>query len=390
MRARFWVPLLSVSVLAGCASTRKPNELIALENLRQAPALSDPDRRAFDLLAAADNLMVQSSRAWEHHDAYATRRDALMGQIEMKTALALMEQERLTAKLSQLDAELGISQEEEERLESELGTAEEEVTLLERLNAAKRATAAERKALSEQADSAKRQAATEKRKAEAANAIRVLELTLKVAETVDASRYAKAPYTAATGMLQDAHQAFDAGRWDDALTRTTLAQAEADKATALARPQYEKASQALSNQARDRALEADATAIEGVETRLVRQGDLQRLVLVIPGVFPDRRSAIRPERAKIIDAIKDLLGRYPTYPLQLTGYADEPGKADDLAALSLARANAVYWALVARGIDPKRMSVEGKATSSSAGDARVELSILYSGPHRDPPLSAAH
>jgi outer membrane protein OmpA-like peptidoglycan-associated protein len=191
-------------------------------------------------------------------------------------------------------------------------------------------------------------------------------------------------------MLQEAHKVFDAGQWDDAITRVTLAQTEAEKGIALARPQYERAAQALTNQARDRELELDATAISGLGTRLERQGDLQRLVLVFRGLFANRRAALQPDEAKIVEAVRDLLKKYPTYPLQLTGYADEPGKADDLAALSLARANALYWALVARGIDPKRMSIEGKAAAGPGADARVELSILYHGADGASPVSAAH
>ncbi|HVV50818.1 MAG TPA: OmpA family protein, partial [Polyangia bacterium] len=250
----------------------------------------------------------------------------------------------------------------------------------------------EKKALSEREDVVKKQAATErqkaaaeaaneKRKAEAQHGIRVLELTLKIAETVDAPHYAKAAYTAATGMLQDAHKELDAGHWDESLARATLAQAEAEKGIAEARPLYEKATQAISNRARDRELEADATGIAGIETRLEREGDLQRLVLVFHGLFADRQAQLRPEQAKVVDAVKELLNKYPTYPLQLTGYAPSAAgtaaaKDDAAPALSLARANALYWALVGRGIDPKRMNVDGKP-SGAGGDSRVELAILY-------------
>jgi outer membrane protein OmpA-like peptidoglycan-associated protein len=386
-------PLVFSVGASGCAATPKPKEIIALEDLRTDPTLSNPDRHAFDLLAAADALLVQASRAWEHHDAYAARRDALMGQIKMKTALALLQAEHTSSKLAELDAELAISKDEESRLDNELATAQEEVKLLERLQTMRASVAAEKKALSEQADVAKKQAATErqkaaaeaaaeKRKAEALHGIRVLELTLKIAETVDAPHYAKAAYTAANGMLQDAHKELDAGHWDESLARATLAQAEAEKGIAEARPQYEKATQALSNQARDRALEADATTIAGIETRLEREGDLQRLVLVLHGLFADKQAALRPEQAKVVDAVKELLNKYPTYPLQLVGYAPAPaaaGKDEVAPALSLARANAVYWALVGRGIDPKRMSVDGKGASGANADPRVELVILYHG-----------
>jgi outer membrane protein OmpA-like peptidoglycan-associated protein len=403
MRVRALASRLTVSVAVpfllgpGCAATPKPKEIVALEDLRADPTLSDPDRRAFDLLAAADALLVQASRAWEHHDAYAARRDALMGQIKMKTALALMRAQRLGSKVAELDTELAISSEEAGRLDAELATAKEEVALLESLQKMKAATLAERKAISAEADASKKQATAEKHKADALHGIRVLELTLKIAETVEAPAYAKVQDTAAQGMLQDAHKEFDGGHWDEAVARVTLAQAEAEKAIALARPQYEKAAHTLSNRARDRELEADATAIGGVETRLERDGDLLRLVLVLRGLFGDKHAALRPEQAKTVDAVKDLLNKYPTYPLQLTGFTDEPGKteagkteagktnagksdpgmAGDQAALSQARANAVYWALVGRGIDPKRISVDGK--SAGAAGSRIELSILYHG-----------
>ena len=188
-------------------------------------------------------------------------------------------------------------------------------------------------------------------------------------------------------MLQDAHKEFDAGHWDEAAARSTLAQAEAEGAIAIARPQYERAAQAMSNHARDRELEADATSIPGVQTRLERQGDLQRLVLVFPGLFVDRQATLRPEGAKTLGAVKDLLNKYPTYPLQLTCFTEGQGKQDELVARSLARANAVFWALVGQGVDPKRMSVDGKgsanpnvdgsATAHVTENAHVELSVLY-------------
>jgi outer membrane protein OmpA-like peptidoglycan-associated protein len=392
--------LLGVALGLGpsCASSPKPKELVALEDLRSNPRLSDPDRQAFDLLAAADGLLVLASREWEARNPVAARRDALMGQIKMKTALALLEAERTRARVAQLDEELSISRDEEERLDAQLATAQEETALLERLQAMKLASAAQKKAFSEAVDTAKKQAATErqrlteqlaadKRKAEALDGIRVLELTLKIAETVDAPHYAKAKYVAASGMLQDAHKEFDAGHWDESAARSTLARAEAESGIALARPQYEKATQAMSNRARDRELEADATSIAGVQTRLERERDLQRLVLVFHGLFGDRQTALRPEGAKLVEAVKDLLEKYPTYPLQLTGFTEGQGKPEELVARSLARANAVFWALVGQGIDPKRLSVDGKGSprppadgSSSAHateDARVELSILY-------------
>ena len=137
--------------------------------------------------------------------------------------------------------------------------------------------AAERKALAEKYETARKQAVTErqklaeqlaaeKRRAAALDGIRRTELAIRTAETVEAQRYAKPKYVAATSMLQEAHKEFDAGRWDETLTRTALALTEAEEGIKLARPRYEAATATLNDRARDRALEADATAVPGVKT----------------------------------------------------------------------------------------------------------------------------
>lgn len=389
---------LALVFLVGCATPPKLSEIVALEKLRTDPTLSDPDRRAFDLLAASDALLVRSSGEWEHRKIQAAREDALMGQIKMKTAVAILQAEQAAGRVAELDAALAVARDEAGRLDDQLATAQEEVDLLERLRATKASAAKERATLSAQADVAKKKAETErqrfseqlaaaKRRADALDGLRRAELAVKTADTVDAGLLAKAKYGAAVAMLQEAHKEFDAGHWDETLARTTLAESEAQAGITLARPQYEKAAQVLSNRARDRALEMDATALPGVAIRLSRDGDLQRLVLIFHGLFADKSSTMLPDGAKALDQVKELLAKYPTYPLQLTGFTDDQGKPDALVAISLARSNAVYWALVARGIDPKRISVDGKGPANAIADnstpsgraenSRVELSILY-------------
>ncbi|HTA21319.1 MAG TPA: OmpA family protein [Polyangia bacterium] len=367
--------LISLLACAGfaCASGPRPKELLALEQLRTDPTLSDTDRQAFDLLAAADALLLRAEIDWDHHDRYATRRDALMGQIKMKTALALIERQRAADRTAQLGAEQALADDEYADLSDRLAVVHEQVALLERFQAATTTASRERQALSSQI-------AAERQRADALDGLRRAELALRAAETVDASTYAKAKDTAAAGMLQQAHKDFDAGHWDAVLTGTALATMEAEQAIAIARPSYEAASTALTIRARDRALEGDATAISTLRTRLERDGDLQRLVLVLDGLFTPKRSVLTPDEAKVLDPVKDLLAKYPTYPIQIAAFPEEQATSEAFAALALARANAVYWALVSRGIDPKRLSVDVKGAAAQTGrgkDARVELSILY-------------
>ena len=90
---------------------------MTLEQLRADPTLSESDRKAFDLLAVADNLMVRAEGEWKHRNSAGARRDVLMGQIEMKTALALLQIEHAQSHLAQLDAELAIAWDEQARLD---------------------------------------------------------------------------------------------------------------------------------------------------------------------------------------------------------------------------------------------------------------------------------
>src|SRR5207253_11024454 len=85
---------VAVFLNPGCAARQRPKELVALEKLRANPTLSDSDRRAFDLLAAADDLLLRAEGEWEHGSLERARKYALMGKIKMETALAIRDAER--------------------------------------------------------------------------------------------------------------------------------------------------------------------------------------------------------------------------------------------------------------------------------------------------------
>jgi outer membrane protein OmpA-like peptidoglycan-associated protein len=389
---------LGLFACSGCAAHTRPPELVAFEKLRSDPMLSDADRRAFDLLAAADDLLVRVEGEWERNDAAGVRRDALMGQIKMKTALAILQAEHERQRIANLDAALDLARDEQARLDEQLETAREEVVLLERFRTTKQSVEEERRSFSAEIEKTRKQAlverqrlaeqlAAEKVRAQALEGLRNAELAVRAAETVDAPRFAKAKYAAATVMLQNAHKAWDAGRWDEVIERTASCRTEAETGASMARPQYEKATESINARARDRALEADATALPGVATRLERDGDLQRLVLVPRDLFADGQAVLLPKGAAVADAVDGLLGKYPSYAVQISGVAVDGAKPADRAALALARANAVFWALVSRGIDARRLRIDAPsvvdpsptatAPSEWSRRGRVELAILY-------------
>ena len=73
----------------------------------------------------------------------------------------------------------------------------------------------------------------------------------------------------------------------------------------------------------------------------------------------------------VLDAVAGLLKKYPTYSVQVIGHTDNKGKSGELVALSLARAQSVFSALVTRGVDPKRLMVAARAATSPSATTRA-------------------
>ena len=95
-----------------------------------------------------------------------------------------------------------------------------------------------------------------------------------------------------------------------------VAKRNADKATEISKPLYEQAEQTTQNKARDEALARDASGINGTDVRLERRGDLQRLVIAVPELFSKRKPEIAAGHDGVIDALAELIKKYPTYPVQ--------------------------------------------------------------------------
>src|SRR4051794_19786947 len=108
-------------LLAGCAAAPKPPELEAFEKLQaQTSPIEAARKRNPELVDEADKLFAQSRREWEKKDLEESRRDALMGTVKLKTALALVEQDRSKARIQAANGQLARSEDEYSRLAKEL------------------------------------------------------------------------------------------------------------------------------------------------------------------------------------------------------------------------------------------------------------------------------
>jgi len=379
------------ALVAACATPPKPRELDTYEALRKNANIQEAAKKSPSLIAASEKLGERSIEEWQSNDLEESRRDALMAHIKLKTALAVLEQEQLKAKISALSAEQARAQEEYTDLAEKLASETEKLTLVQKNIEVSKTAAADKQRLSQQMTTEVQKAQAEQQRLTLQLAseqkIKAAQLALRTAETVDASKYAKAEYSAANDMLAKADAEMKQNDFAGAQASAEVAKKNADKATEIAKPLYEQAEQTSQNKARDEALSRDAYAISGADVRLERRGDLQRLVIAIPALFSKRQPSIAPGFDTVLTAVAELIKKYPTYPVQIIGYTDNKGKSSELLAISAARAQAVLTALATRGVETRRLMTSGlgaddprfdnKSVAGRAKNNRVEIVFLY-------------
>ncbi len=393
---RFLAPLAAVSVFfgllaMGCATPPKPRELEVLERLRADPAAGPAAKKAPALVKSADDFLKRSREQWQDKDLAESANSALMGQIKLKNAMAQAEQEKASARIRQAQDDAEDVQEEQEKVQKDLDDMNEKIGLLRKLHeqtAQSAEAAAERKALEAQMEAEKKalaeQAEQEKVKAATAEKISDAELALKSADTVQAATYAKAEYTSAADTLARAQQEMQQGSFQAAQMSADIAKKKATEAMELAKPEYTKKAQTEENRARIESLWKDASTIPGIEARRDVRGSLQRLILSVPSdmLFVRKQTVIHPTKQAMLGPIAEVVKKYPQYPVQVVGYTDARGNAN--LALSLARAQSVYTALLTHGVEARRMMASGQGGADPIAGGRdrkrnnrIEIIFLY-------------
>jgi outer membrane protein OmpA-like peptidoglycan-associated protein len=372
--------LAALPLFAACATAPKPNELDAFEKLKQSPNYSAAQRRSPELVADAERLFTKSQEEWQDHSLEESRRDALMGSIKLKTALALVEYDQSKVRADKASADLRTVEDEYSRVNKDLQATNEQIALLQKLKETSSQAAMQQEKM-------RREMAEQQAQGQARDKLAAAELALKGADTVNAAEFAKVEYLAAQDTLARAQAQLKAGDYTTAAMTADAARDQANRATQTAKPTYEQQQSSQSSQARNEALGRELSSIPGVQVRLERRGDVQRAALPLRGLFARKSTVITPGNEGSLDALAAVMKKYPTYNVLVVGFTDNRGKRDELLALSQARATAVYSALVSRGVEAKRMVVTGNGADepvsdnkSPAGRAlnnRVEVVFLY-------------
>jgi outer membrane protein OmpA-like peptidoglycan-associated protein len=388
---RLGAAALVATLALACATPPRPRELDAYDAIRKDPNLAAATKRSPDLVTSSDKLGQKANEEWQSNDLEESRRDALMAQIKLKTALSLTEQDRLKSKIEKLSSDQAAAEEELASVSKDLASETEKLTLLQKYLEARKTADADKQRLSAQMTSEQQKAEAEQQRLSQQLAteqkIAAAQLALHTAETVDATKYASAEYRAASDMIVKAQAELKESAFAPAQASAEVAKKNADRAAEISKPLYEQAEQASQNKMRDDALSRDASGIAGVSVRLDRRGDLQRLVLAIPDLFVKKQTTLAPGHDGVLDGLAQLVKKYPTYPVQVIGHTDNRGKSGELVALSAARAQAVYSALISRGVEANRLMPSGvggdeplENNHSAAGRAknnRIEIVFLY-------------
>ena len=366
--------------LAACATPPKPNELDTFEKLKQSANYQAAQKRAPDMVAASEQLFTRSQEEWQSNDLEDSRRDALLGSIKLKTALALVEYDQSKVRADKATGDLRSVEDEYSRVNKDLQATNEQIALLQRLKDTSSNAAVQQEKM-------KRELETQQAQGAAQNKLAAAELALKGADQVNAAEYAKVEYLSAQDTLARAQAQFKAGDFAIAAQTADAARDQANRATQTAKPTYEQSASTTQSQARNEALARDLSGVPGVQIRLDRRGDVQRAAVPLRGLFARKSTVLTPGNDGVIDGIANVMKKYPTYNVLVVGYTDNRGRRDDQLALSQARATAVYSALVSRGVEAKRMVVSGngsdepvsdnKTTAGRALNNRVEVIFLY-------------
>lgn len=386
----FVVAMSAVSI--GCATPPKPRELVSFEQLRLDPDLPAARKKAPDLCKRADKAFAAATDKWQSNDLNDSVNAALVGQIYTRHALALVDQDKSNARIAESEDALASIGEEQDKVQKDLDDMNEKIGLLqknvqknEEMKALEAQLAADRKANEDKLSQ-------EKLRAETGDKVSEAELAIKTAETVNAAKYAPELYASAKQILAKAQAEMQAGQMQQAQSSAAIAKKTADDAAAAAKPSYARDSKAEENRKKADALFADALRIPGVGVRRDVRGSLQRIIIAVPAdlLFVKKQTVIGPGKDALLDPIAELIKKkeFEDFPVQVVGHTDSKGGSQSsLLAMSGARAQSVFNALVTRGVDVRRMMASGQGGAepvadgrSSAGRAknhRVEVVFLY-------------
>jgi len=279
--------------------------------------------------------------------------------------------------------ELASTNTQHQDLLAKIEDADEQLRLHSQLSAAKKAAKDKAAAFQAKLSEAQKKQEQEKRLAEAQKKVGESQLALKMADTVEAAKFARTDYASAQTLVVRAQAALKANNATDATATAQLAKTKAEAAYNAARPLYMKAKATAKRQARNQALQKDAGAISGVTVKMKAVGQTQQLIFPVIHLFNRSKATPRAEKITILNEIGNLLKKYPEIPVIVNGYTSYRVRRSQRFAVSQARAQQVASHFVSMGVAFKRMAIAGQGSENLYGrrrskvNDRVEVILLF-------------
>jgi outer membrane protein OmpA-like peptidoglycan-associated protein len=382
-RALFSLLSLTLVGLVGCATAPKPKELIDLEAMRETREYRRAEEDQADLVTESNAAHKKAVSFWEDEEMDLSKHWAILATTKLRTALSLMGQVAAKQKVADNQKRLAEIQAQHKDVLAKIKEADEQLKLYGQLDSARKAAREKEEALKAKLTEAQQREEQQKKLAEAQKKVADAQVAMKMADTVEAEKYAQSDYAGARALMVRAEAALKAENATDASTTADMAKTKAQGAYAAARPKYLAAKKTAERQAQNQALQKDAASIGGVTVKVKTIGQTQQLIIPVLDLFRGYKAVPRPARIATLNDIGNLLKKYPDYPVLVHGYTSGRIRRTQKFAVSQARAQQVASHFVSMGVDIKRMAVSGQGDSNlvakrwSTLNDRVEVILLF-------------
>lgn len=345
------IAALCAVVALGCTRTAKPVELVAYEHRARAQYKSTLEVRQPDLLKQSRAAHQQAVAAWRRKDVDAVIHYTRLADIHWRTAEALSHTKDLKDASVAWRRQAAQHAQSRALAEERLAAVERDIRRLERLST-----------LRNELVKVKRTARQEKQAAAARQRIDAAMKQLRTAESLDAERHAAGALNKARQSLQNAFDAFNAGRYADAGTAADLARSDAADAAEEARPVHDAEAEQRAVDAELRKMLEEIASAPWADARIEQRG----LVVSLRELFAPNKA--RLGRTTRVEPVAALAKGHPKFPMVIEGHTDNRGVSDVNARLSTARAEAIAGVLAEMGVAADRMQVAGRGDAEPVAD----------------------
>jgi outer membrane protein OmpA-like peptidoglycan-associated protein len=364
LRGSLIAALLAGAALSGaCGPGPKGPSLMELEALRESnytrqiridpsevtnPRVQEIRTQAHDTIAESDHWYDSAIAAWQNAEKDKAEELATQGILLYRAAEAYAHAADARERIEDANATYQTQLERRNQYNDMVAANEEVIELLTALQRLFDQTSECRAELAGM--SAQGQAQEQAR-----HALLQARFQQREAETHRANDWATQLYNEGVQLVNNSAQYIDAQQYDLANSTATLAVSRFQEAMTQTASQFQDLQQSMLHHSGNQALFEAAVAAFGDGAFV----DARGLVVVIPGLFAERRSDIRNDKTYLLDALADLINQHHGINVTVEGHTSDQGNHDSNVTLSRDRADAVVQYLTQHDVRSSRLTSNG-------------------------------